>query len=128
MKIVTLIARLLLGLVFVVFGLNGLHSFIPQPPMPQGPALQFILALSATHYVHVIFVIQLVAGILFLINRYVPLALTIIAPVIVNILLFHGFMAPSGIVPGALVTLFWIIVFISVRSAFAGIFQQKVEG
>src|SRR5580658_6571699 len=100
MKIVTLIARVLLGLTFVVFGLNGFLNFIPQQPLPAGPALQFILALAATHYVHVVFAIQLIAGILFLVNRFVPLALTLIAPVIVNILLFHGFMAPSGILPG----------------------------
>jgi putative oxidoreductase len=125
MKILTLIARVLLGLTFVVFGLNGFLNFIPQQPMPAGPALQFILALAATHYVHVIFAIQLIAGVLFLANRFVPLALTLIAPVIVNILLFHGFMAPSGIVPGALVTVFWIIVYVRHRSAFAGIFQAR---
>jgi hypothetical protein len=125
MKILALIARVLLGLTFVVFGLNGFLHFIPQQPLPSGPALQFILALAATHYVHVVFAIQLITGILFLINRFVPLALTLIAPVIVNILLFHGFMAPSGILPGALVTLFWIILFIVHRSAFAGIFQAR---
>jgi putative oxidoreductase len=125
MKILALIARLLLGLVFVVFGLNGFLHFIPMSPLPAGPAIQFIGALAATHYVHVVFAIQLIAGILFLIGLYVPLALTLIAPVIVNILLFHGFMAPSGILPGALVALFWIIVFIRHRAAFAGIFQAK---
>jgi putative oxidoreductase len=125
MKIVTLIARLLLGLTFVVFGLNGFLNFIPQQPMPAGPALQFILALAATHYIHFVFAIQLLTGILFLVNRFVPLALTLIAPVIVNILLFHGFMAPSGIVPGALVTVFWIILFVNHRAAFAGIFEAK---
>jgi putative oxidoreductase len=125
MKVLTLIARVLLGLTFVVFGLNGFLHFIPQQPMPTGPALQFILALAATHYVHVVFAIQLLTGILFLVNRFVPLALTLIAPVIVNILLFHGFMAPSGILPGALVTVFWIILFISHRAAFAGIFQAR---
>ncbi|WP_263350988.1 hypothetical protein [Acidicapsa acidisoli] len=125
MKIVTLIARVLLGLTFVVFGLNGFLNFIPQQPLPAGPALQFILALAATHYVHVVFAIQLIAGILFLVNRFVPLALTLIAPVIVNILLFHGFMAPSGILPGALVTIFWIILYVNHRHAFAGIFEAR---
>ena len=126
MKIVTLIARLLLGLAFVVFGLNGFHQFIPSPaqPLPQ-PALQFVLALAATHYIHVIFAIQLISGILFLINRFVPLALTLIAPVIVNILLFHAFLQPSGIGPGLVVTLFWVIVFVRHRAAFAGIFAAK---
>jgi len=125
MKILTLIARLLLGLVFIVFGLNGFHAFIPLGPMPQGPAGQFIGGLAATHYVHVIYAIQLVTGILFLVNRFVPLALTLIGPVIVNILLFHGFMAPSGIGPGLFVTICWIIVFVRHRAAFAGIFQAN---
>lgn len=125
MKILTLIARILLGLTFLVFGLNGFLHFIPQQPMPNGPALQFILALAATHYVHVVFAIQTIAGVLFLINRYVPLALTIIAPVIVNILLFHGFMAPAGIGPGLLVTICWLIVFLYHRAAFAGLFTAK---
>jgi putative oxidoreductase len=127
MKIVTLIARILLGLAFVIFGVNGFIPFIPQPPMPPGTAGQFSAVLAATHYMHVIFAIQLVAGVLFLINRFVPLALVLIGPVIVNILLFHIFMAPASIPPGLVVTLLWFVVFFSVRSAFAGIFQQKVQ-
>jgi uncharacterized membrane protein YphA (DoxX/SURF4 family) len=128
MKIVTLIARLLLGLAFVVFGLNGFLHFIPQQPMPAGTAGEFSAALAATQYIHVIFAIQLVSGVLFLINRFVPLALVLIGPVIVNILLFHIFMAPAGIPPGLFVTVLWFVVFVSVRSAFAGIFQSKVQG
>jgi len=124
MKIVTLISRVLLGLIFVVFGLNGFLHFIPQQPMPQA-AVQFFIALAATHYVHVVFGIELITGILFLVNRFVPLALTLIAPVIVNILLFHAFMAPGGIVPGLVVTLLWFILFAIHRSAFAGIFQAR---
>ena len=124
MKILTLVARILLGLVFVVFGLNGFLHFLPAPP-PPGVAGQFVGALAATHYIHFIFAIQLITGILFLINRYVPLALTLIAPVIVNILLFHGFMAPAGIGPGAFVTICWIILFVRHRGAFKGIFQAR---
>jgi putative oxidoreductase len=124
MKIVTLIARFLLALAFVVFGLNGFLNFLPSPP-PAGLAGQFVAALAATHYIHFIFAVQLISGILFVVNRFVPLALTLIAPIIVNILLFHGFMAPAGIGPGLLVTLCWIIVFVRHRAAFAGIFQAK---
>ena len=128
MKIVTLIARILLGLAFLFFGLNGFLNFIPQQPMPDGLAKQFIETLIASHYVLFVSGIEVVTGILFVINRYVPLALTLLGPVIVNILLFHAFMSPSLILPGIIVTIFWFIVFWSVRSAFAGIFQQKVEG
>jgi putative oxidoreductase len=125
MKIVTLVARLLLGLTFVFFGLNGLLHFLPQPPMAEGPAKQFITALSSTAYFNFVAAIQLISGVLFLVDRFVPLALTLIAPVIVNILLFHAFMNPGGIIPGALATIFWIIVFVKHRTAFAGIFRAQ---
>lgn len=91
------------------------------------PALagQFVGVLVASHYVAPVFFLQLACGILFLINRYVPLALTLVGPVIVNILLFHLTMNPSGIVPGLIATVCWFVVFYSVRSAFAGIFQYQ---
>jgi len=124
MKIVNLVARLLLGLIFVVFGLNGFLHFLPQP-MPDGLAKQYITALAATAYINFVFAIQLIAGLLFLVDRFVALALTLIAPVIVNILLFHAYMNPGGILPGTLVTIFWIIVFIQHRAAFTGIFRAQ---
>jgi len=67
------------------------------------------------------------AGVLLLINRYVPLALTVLAPILVNILLFHSLMQPSGLPPGLISVVLWFLVFASVRSAFAGIFQEKVQ-
>lgn len=128
MKIVALIARLLLGLVFLVFGLNIYLQFIPAPPLPPGPLAQFSGALFSTHYILVVGVFQVAAAILLLINRYVPLALALLAPVIVNIDLTHILMAPSGLPMAAIVTLLWILVFLRVRSAFSGLFQAKVEG
>jgi len=125
MKTTYLIARLLLGLIFTVFGLNGFLHFIPMPP-PTGIAGQFMGALFMSHYLVAIFVLQLAGGVLLLINRYVPIALTLLGPVIVNILLFHALMAPSGVGLAILVALLWIAVFVHVRSAFAGIFQPRV--
>lgn len=125
MKFTALVARLLLGLLFLVFGLNGFFNFIPQGPMPTGVAGQFMDALTVSHYLAVVLLLQIISAILFLVGRYVPLALTLIAPVIVNILLFHALMAPSGILPGAIATILWIIVACSVRSAFAGIFRKN---
>jgi putative oxidoreductase len=122
MKIAALIARVLLGIMFTVFGLNGFMHFIPMPPLPAGPAQQFMGAMAESHYLHPVFAIQLVCGVLFLVGRYVPLALTLIGPVIVNILLFHLTMAPSGIAPGALATILWFVVFARYREAFAGLF------
>jgi hypothetical protein len=126
MKIASTIARYLLGIAFTVFGLNGFLQFLPMQPMPD-LAMQFFKVLMASHYTVPIFLIQIVSGLLFLSNQYVPVALTLIGPVIVNILLFHILMAPSGIVPGVIVAICWFFVFYSVRSAFAGIFQRKVQ-
>jgi putative oxidoreductase len=125
MKIVVLISRLLLGLVFLVFGANGLHQFLPQPQMPPGLAGQYISAIAESHYALVPFSVQFIGGLLLLINRYVPLALTILGPVLVNILSFHIFMYPTGLPPALVVTLLWFILFYNYRRSFAGIFQQR---
>jgi uncharacterized membrane protein YphA (DoxX/SURF4 family) len=94
MRTVSVIARYLAGVIFLVFGLNGFVDFIPLPPR-TGVAGQFMGALYASHYLWVIFAFQLVAGVLLLVNRYVPLAVALLAPVIVNILSFHVLMAPK---------------------------------
>ena len=126
MKIVTLIARNLLGLMFLIFGLNGFLHFIPQPPPPAGLATQYLTVLSASHYMVPVFALQLVGGVLLLANRFVPLALVLLGPVIVNILLYHALMAPANAQPAVLALLLWGIVFYSVRSAFAGVFARNV--
>ncbi len=121
MKTMTLIARLLLGLMFVVFGLNGFLHFLPMPPPPAGLAMQYLSALGASHYMVPVFLLQLIGGVLLLANRFVPIALVLLGPVIVNILLYHILMDPAGIPPGLIAFTLWMIVFNSVRSAFAGI-------
>ena len=126
MKIAVLIARILLGLIFVVFGANGFLHFIPPQPIPES-AGEFAGLLFKTHYYIVVFALQFIGGVLLLIGRYIPLALVILGPIIVNILLFHIHMAPSGIGPGLLATVLWFIVFAGVRRAFDGIFAAKVE-
>jgi putative oxidoreductase len=126
MKITAAIARFLLGLIFLVFGLNGFLHFIPAPPPPSGTAGQFVGALFVSNYLVVVFLLQIIPAILLLINRYVPLALTLLAPIIVNILLFHILMAPSGLLLAIIVTVLWILVFLSVRSAFAGLLHERV--
>ena len=96
MKIITVIARVLLGFIFLVFGLNGFLHFIPSSP-PSGTAGQFVGALFVSHYLVPIFLLQIISAVLLLVNRYVPLALTLLAPIIVNILLIHTLMLPSGL-------------------------------
>ena len=125
MKITTVIARFLLGFTFLVFGLNGFLHFIHQPP-PTGTAGQFLGALFVSHYLVPIFLLQVISAVLLLGNRYVPLALTLLAPIIVNILLIHTLMLPSGLPLALVVTVLWIVVFLSVRSAFSGLLQQRV--
>jgi uncharacterized membrane protein YphA (DoxX/SURF4 family) len=127
MKIVTLIARYLLALGFVVFGLNGFLHFMTAPPPNSDLAKQFLGALIASHYAEFVFGLQVVAGVLFLFRRTVPLALVLIAPVIVNILLFHATMDPAGIVPGLVVTVLWFVVFWQHRQAFDGILRPAGE-
>src|SRR5882724_3168178 len=123
MKIVTLIARLLLGLIFVVFGLNGFLNFINMGPMPSGLAGQFIVALALSHYFWVVAALQVAGGALLLVNRYVPLAL--LGPVIVNIILYHVFLNPSGAGLAIVVVILWGIVFYSYRQYFSGIFVRR---
>ncbi len=124
MRTASVIARYLLGVIFLVMGLNGFLNFIPLPP-PAGIAGQFMGALYVSHYLWVIFAFQVIAGVLLLVNRYVPLAVAILAPVIVNILTFHAFMAPSGLPLALVVAILWAVIFIDVRPAFAGLLQSR---
>jgi hypothetical protein len=103
-----------------------LSEFHPLPP-PGGAAGQFMDALYVSHYLWVIFAFQVIAGVLLLVNRYVPLAVAVLAPVIVNILSFHALMAPSGLPPALFVAVLWALIFVNVRPAFAGLFQSRLE-
>ncbi len=123
MKIVSTIARYLLGLTFLTFGLNGFLNFIPMPP-PTGTAAQFFGAIFVSHLYVVLFVLQIAPALLLLVNRYVPLALTILAPIIFNILCIHIFMAPAGLPLAVVVTVLWFLTTWRVRSAFSGILQR----
>ena len=126
MKTASVIARYLAGLIFLVMGLNGFLHFIPFPP-PPGIAGQFMGALYLSHYLWLIFAFQVIAGVLLLINRYVPLAVAILAPVIVNILTFHATMAPSGLPLALFVAVLWALIFVDVRPAFSGLFQSRLQ-
>jgi uncharacterized membrane protein YphA (DoxX/SURF4 family) len=120
MKIATVIARVLLGLIFVVFGSNIFLHFIPMPPPPPGPIGDFSKALFVSHYLHVVAVFQIVGGLLLLIGRFVPLGLVLLAPVIVNIDLVHILMEPSGLPMAIVVSLLLVFLIWQYRDAFAG--------
>ncbi len=125
MKTASTVARYLLGIIFFVFGLNGFLHFIHQPPPSNPLAIQFFVAASASHYLAVVFLAQILGGILLLTGRFVPLGLAILAPVLVNILDYHVTMDPGGIGLGLIATILWVIVFLPYRSSFAQIFQQR---
>jgi putative oxidoreductase len=120
MKKIVPVARILLALIFLVFGLNGFLHFLPAPP-PPGLAGQYFTVLFVSHYLVLVFLIQTIGGILLLVNRFVPWALTLLAPVIVNILMFHFLMAPAGLPLALVTTALWVVVFPSVRQHFAGL-------
>jgi putative oxidoreductase len=120
MKVATIIARILLGLVFVVFGSNAFLHFIPMPPM-QGPSGAFIGAMADTGYLKVVAALQVAGGLILLMGRFVPLGLTLLGPVIVNILCFHIFMDRSGLPLALLVAVLALFLFWRYRTNFAGL-------
>jgi len=121
MKILTIIARVLLGLIFVFFGSNAFLHFLPMPPLPQGVTGEYLHAFFASGYVYVISGFQVAGGLLLLIGRFVPLGLTILAAIIVNIWAFHLLMAPEGLPPAVVVTILELFLVWSYRDRFAGI-------
>jgi putative oxidoreductase len=124
MKIATIIARILFGLVFVVFGSNFFLNFIPMPPPPPGLAGDYFKVFAASGYMYVVGALQLLSGLLLLIGRFVPLALTILAAMIFNIWTFHILMNPEGLIPMAIVVLVLEVFLVwSYRDRFAGILR-----
>ena len=123
MKIATIIVRILLGLMFVVFGSNFFFNFIPAPPPPAGLAGDYFKVFAASGYMYVVGAIQLLSGLLLLIGRFVPLALTILAAMIFNILVFHILMDPKGLPMAIVVTVLELFLVWSYRDRFVGILR-----
>jgi putative oxidoreductase len=124
MKIVSIIARYLLGLMFTVFGLNGFLNFIHQPPPTNPLALQFFGAIIASHFAAFFFAVQLAGGLLLLSGFFIPLALTLLAAELYNILAFHITLAP-GVAPALVACVLWVLVFLQYRESFQGILRAK---
>jgi uncharacterized membrane protein YphA (DoxX/SURF4 family) len=120
-------ARLVLGLVFFVFGLNGFLHFLPRPAMP-GSAGAFVGALAASGYLlSLLSATQVLSGVLLLSGFFVPLALTLLAPVIVNIVAFHLFLAPGNYVVVGVVLVSELFLAWSYRAAFAPMLQATTS-
>ena len=109
---------------FTVFGLNGFLNFIHQPPPTNPLALQFFGVIVASHFAAFFFAGQLLGGLL-LFGRFVPLALTLLAAELYNILAFHLTMSPGTIAPALAACVLWILVFLQYRESFKGIFSAK---
>ena len=126
MELPSTIARYLLGLVFTVFGLNGFFHFMHQSSPASPLAVQYLTVMVVSHSMVLVFLLQLAGGVLLLVNRFVPLALVLLAPVLVNILMYHLLMDPAGLPIGLAATVLWLLVFLGVRRVFGGIFQARV--
>ena len=127
MKIAALISRLLLGLAFTFFGLNGFLHFLAVPPLPPTPGGRFAAAMLESHFVYVVSGVQVLGGVLLLIGRYIPLALTLLGPVIVNIFFYHLLMDPKGLPGAVIVVILWFVLYARYRKYFSGLFIQRAE-
>ena len=122
MKILEIIVRVLLGLVFTVFGSNAFLHFI-HAPLPTGLAGNFIGAMMDSGYVYVVGFCQVAGGLILLIGRYIPLGLTLLGPVIVNILCFHIFLEHQGWQIAVTVAILALFLLWRHRANFAGLLK-----
>lgn len=125
-NVAVVVARVVLGLIFTTFGSNGFLQFIPAPPL-GGTAGAFMGAMLASHYVLLVSGAEVLGGILLLANRFIPLAVVLLAAVIANILTFHLTMLREGLPMALVVTALWVIVALPLRSVFAPLFAAKVS-
>jgi uncharacterized membrane protein YphA (DoxX/SURF4 family) len=122
MKIAVLIARILLGLMFLIFGSNDFLHFIPMQP-PPGDAGTYLGILVSHNVMSFVGLLMVIAGILLLVGRFVPLALVLLGPIVVNILLFHFLIAHGGAAPGLVATVLELFLIWAYRLNFRGIFD-----
>lgn len=127
MKKTVLVVRILLGFIFFIFGLNGILHFLPTPPMPPGDAATFATILTVHKYMSFVALCQIIGGLLLLVGRYVPLGLTILGPIVVNILLYHFLLEPKGMIIGLLATALEVFLIYAYRLSFRGLFDANPE-
>jgi putative oxidoreductase len=127
MRTLILVARILLGLMFTVFGLNFFFHFLPQPPPPPA-AGAFAGALLATGYIfYLLKVLEVASGLALLSGFFVPLALTVLAPIIVNILFFHAFLAPAGLPLPLVILVLELFLAWAYREAFRPVLNPRAQ-
>jgi uncharacterized membrane protein YphA (DoxX/SURF4 family) len=125
MRIVSNIARILLGLVFVVYGLNGFLRFGHTKPFETTIAREYMVVMLATPYGHVLFALQVVCGIALICNLFAPLALTVLAAYLFNIYMFHLFLDSSKSGSTVLATLLWILTSMRYRGSLSGMLRRN---
>lgn len=122
---VNLVLRVLLGLILLTFGLNKFFNFMPMPDMPE-PAGELMGAFMASGYIMpMIAITEIVTGTLLLLGMFVPLALVLLAPLSVNIILFHIFLAPAAILPGLIVAALNLYLLIAYRKRYEPILRPR---
>jgi uncharacterized membrane protein YphA (DoxX/SURF4 family) len=119
-------ARILLGAVFIFFGMNNILHFMKMTP-PPGDAGMYLGILFAHNMMNFVALLMIIGGVLLLVGRFVPLALVLLGPVLVNILLYHVMLDPKGIVPGAVLTILEIFLIVAYRKSFRGLFDASPE-
>jgi uncharacterized membrane protein YphA (DoxX/SURF4 family) len=124
MKKVTLGSRIILGLIFFIFGLNGFFQFIPQPPMPEKVMAFMSGLMQASYFFPVLKGTEVICGLMLLSGFYVPLAQIILSPIIVQIFLFHAFLAPSGVPLALVIVILQIMLAYANREKFAGVLTK----
>lgn len=125
-KLLPAVARILFGLMFVVFGANAFLHFLPDQPPPPPAAASFVGGLfSAGYFLILLKSTEIVSGLLLLSNRFVPLALVLLAPIVVNIAAFHFILAPAGAGMAVVVLALEIFLAWSYRSAYAPLFVAR---
>jgi putative oxidoreductase len=128
MDIVRNIPRILLGLMFLIFGINGFVPFIPNPPSIPPLALEFFGTMVRSHFSYFVFGVQTICGVLLLVNRYVPLALVTLAAVLANIVAFHVTMWPATLVPMPVIAIvLWFLVAWPLRRYFSPLLSATLE-
>jgi putative oxidoreductase len=128
MKIASLIARILLGALFVFAGSNHLFNFLPKQPMPPGPAGELLSGMVDTGYMNFIGISEVLAGLLLIVNQFVPLSLTILGPIIVNIFVLNALIMPKALPVAIILIVLWIVGAWPLRPIFFPLLQRKVSG
>jgi uncharacterized membrane protein YphA (DoxX/SURF4 family) len=127
MKIASLIARVLLGAIFVFGGSNHLFNFVPAQPLPPGAAGQFLAGMIGTGYLDFIGVMEVVGGLLIIIQQFVPFGLTILGPIVVNILVVEALIMPKALPVAFVLILLWVVGAWPYRGLFFPLLQRKIS-